>query len=134
MDLADGDYIVGAEVVGEESLILSISEKGYGKRTKLSEYRLTHRNGKGVINMKATRKIGKRGRRAFGQGRFRVDDRHQERPDDPASIRRRSASTGRSASGVRLVNMDDDDQRCGRQPGSRRTIRIKNGDGRRRSG
>jgi len=57
MDLADGDWIVGAQVFAEEEgLVLSISEKGFGKRTKLSEYRLTHRNGKGVINMKTTRR------------------------------------------------------------------------------
>ena len=34
MDLAEGDFIVGAEVIGEEGLILSISEHGYGKRTQ----------------------------------------------------------------------------------------------------
>ena len=41
MDLDEGDYLVGMEVVEEEGLILSISENGYGKRTPLTEYRLT---------------------------------------------------------------------------------------------
>ena len=40
-------------------LILSVSENGYGKRTDVDEYRLQSRGGKGVINMKATPKIGK---------------------------------------------------------------------------
>ncbi len=40
MDLDEGDYIVGMEIVEDEGLILSISENGYGKRTKLSDYRL----------------------------------------------------------------------------------------------
>ena len=51
---AEGDYLVGAEVVEKEGLILSISENGYGKRTPLEDYRLTARGGKGVINMKTT--------------------------------------------------------------------------------
>ena len=34
MDLAAGDFIVGAEVIGEEGLVLSISDNGYGKRTQ----------------------------------------------------------------------------------------------------
>ena len=59
MDLAEGDYIVGAEVVREDGLMLSISENGYGKRTQVGEYRLTNRGGKGVINMKTTARNGK---------------------------------------------------------------------------
>jgi DNA gyrase subunit A len=59
MDLAEGDYVIGFEVVDEEGLILSISENGFGKRTRLEEYRLTSRGGKGVINMKTTPRIGK---------------------------------------------------------------------------
>ncbi len=109
MDLADGDYIVGAEVVGEESLILTISEKGYGKRTKLSEYRLTHRNGKGVINMKSTSKIGK----VVDVLSVKDDSELMIVTKNGLMIRIDSAEirkTGRSASGVRLVRMDDDDR------------------------
>ena len=58
MDLAEGDYLVGMEVVEKEGLILSIAENGYGKRTPLEDYRLTNRGGKGVINMKTTNKTG----------------------------------------------------------------------------
>ncbi|HWB83856.1 MAG TPA: DNA gyrase subunit A [Bryobacteraceae bacterium] len=58
MDLAEGDYLVGAEVVEKEGLILSIAENGFGKRTPLQDYRLTSRGGKGVINMKTTKKTG----------------------------------------------------------------------------
>src|SRR5580693_3567925 len=56
MDLAAEDFIVGAEVISEEGLILSISDNGYGKRTKIPDYRLTNRGVKGVINMKTTKK------------------------------------------------------------------------------
>src|SRR5438132_9938883 len=36
-------------------ILLTVSEKGYGKRTLLAEYRITSRGGKGVVNMKTTR-------------------------------------------------------------------------------
>ena len=58
MDLAEGDDLIGMEVVEKDGLILSIAENGYGKRTALEDYRLTRRGGKGVINMKTTKKTG----------------------------------------------------------------------------
>ena len=59
MDLDKGDYIVGMEIVGDKELILSVTEKGYGKRTAITEYRLQSRAGKGVINVKTTERNGK---------------------------------------------------------------------------
>ena len=80
MDLHEKDYIVGMAVTdqsgakkpngkkkeeaeGEEqpapSLILSVTENGYGKRTDAEEYRLISRGGKGVINVKTTERNGK---------------------------------------------------------------------------
>ncbi len=40
------------------TLMLTISEKGFGKRTPLAEYRITSRGGKGVINLKTTERNG----------------------------------------------------------------------------
>jgi DNA gyrase subunit A len=40
------------------TLMLTVSEKGYGKRTALAEYRITSRGGKGVVNMKTTERNG----------------------------------------------------------------------------
>ncbi len=69
MRLRKGDYIVGMAVTpkvrtknGEEqdpSLILSVTEQGYGKRTDVDEYRLQSRGGGGVINVKTTSRNGK---------------------------------------------------------------------------
>ncbi len=72
MTLGRGDYIVGMAVTPKErkkakgtrkdqeaSLILSVTEQGYGKRTDVDEYRLTSRGGKGVINVKTTARNGK---------------------------------------------------------------------------
>jgi DNA gyrase subunit A len=40
------------------SLMLTVAEKGYGKRTPLAEYRVTSRGGKGVVNLKSTERNG----------------------------------------------------------------------------
>ena len=62
--LRDEDKVVGAAIVNSqmdnaEVRILTITEEGYGKRTKLLEYRLTSRGGKGIINAKLNEKTGK---------------------------------------------------------------------------
>src|SRR5207248_4602735 len=59
MDLEKDDYLVGMEIVSENDLILSVTEKGYGKRTPVAEYRLQSRAGKGVINVKTVDRNGK---------------------------------------------------------------------------
>ena len=77
MDLEKGDYVVGMAITpkngkkktdgkgkegeGEEvpSLILSVTENGYGKRTPVDEYRLQSRGGKGVTNVKTRERNGK---------------------------------------------------------------------------
>jgi len=52
---------VESDVIRESltTLMLTVAEKGYGKRTALSEYRVTSRGGKGVVNLKATERTGK---------------------------------------------------------------------------
>jgi len=56
------DKVVSLEVLPKEKekfSVLTISQKGYGKRSLIDDYRLTGRAGKGVINMKVTDKTGK---------------------------------------------------------------------------
>ncbi len=109
MDLAAKDYIVGAEVVGEEGLILSISENGYGKRTKLTDYRLTNRGGKGVINMKTTNKTGS----VMSILSVKDDSDLMIVTKDGKIIRIDSGEirqAGRSTQGVRLVRLEDGDR------------------------
>lgn len=52
------DEVVSLEILDTEA-ILTITEKGYGKRTAVEDYRKTARAGKGVINLKVTDKTGK---------------------------------------------------------------------------
>ncbi|HIO70971.1 MAG TPA: DNA gyrase subunit A [Campylobacterales bacterium] len=55
------DYVVdGIVLKSEDGEILTVSENGLGKRTKISEYRVTKRGGKGIISMKLTNRTGKR--------------------------------------------------------------------------
>ena len=58
MDLEKGDEIVGMEVFREGASILTVCENGYGKKTPVEEYRLIHRGGKGVINIRTTERNG----------------------------------------------------------------------------
>ena len=109
MDLAADDFIVGAEVIGEQGLILSISDNGYGKRTEVTDYRLTNRGVKGVINMKTTRKTGK----VVGILAVREDSELMIVTKDGKMIRIDSGEirqAGRSTQGVRLVRMEENDQ------------------------
>ena len=58
--LAQGNTVVSMEVVleGEEKQVLVITEKGYGKRVKVNEFRTQKRGGKGVLGQKITKKTG----------------------------------------------------------------------------
>jgi DNA gyrase subunit A len=56
--LRDGDYVVGAGVAKPGRTVLAITEKGYGKRTPVEEYRITNRGGLGIRNYMVTDKTG----------------------------------------------------------------------------
>jgi DNA gyrase subunit A len=58
--LGKGDKVVGLLVIRRQGTsVLVVTEKGFGKRSDVNNYRLTHRGGKGVITVKANAKIGK---------------------------------------------------------------------------
>ena len=58
--LEDGDEVIGMIVVNdvEQETVLVVSERGYGKRTAVEDYRITNRGGKGVITLNITEKTG----------------------------------------------------------------------------
>ena len=58
MLLAEGDHIVGMEVLADGKTLLTITENGYGKRTSIDEYPIQNRGGKGVITIKTTERNG----------------------------------------------------------------------------
>ncbi|MDX9902192.1 MAG: DNA gyrase subunit A [Aliarcobacter sp.] len=106
----DIDFVVDADVVSnEEQELLTVSEKGIGKRTTVSEYRLTNRAGSGVISMKLSPKTGN------VIGEVLVDDTQDLMlltsigkmiRVDMQSIRK----AGRNTAGVIIVNVDKNDK------------------------
>ncbi len=56
--LGRDDVVVDMVVIEPGMSVLTVCENGYGKRTDVEEYRLTHRGGKGVINIRATERNG----------------------------------------------------------------------------
>ena len=106
----DIDFVVDADVVSnEEQELLTVSEKGIGKRTTVSEYRLTNRAGSGVISMKLSPKTGN------VVGEVLVDDTQDLMlltsigkmiRVDMQSIRK----AGRNTAGVIIVSVDKNDK------------------------
>jgi DNA gyrase subunit A len=98
------------EDVGKRgSLILSVTENGYGKRTAADEYRLTNRGGKGVINVKTTERNGK----VVGIAQVTEDAEVMLISQYGKIIRIESKfirESGRSAQGVRLLNIEAGDR------------------------
>ena len=58
IELDEGDEVIAADVVQEGVSILTVTERGYGKRTKIEDYRLQGRGGSGIINIRVTQKNG----------------------------------------------------------------------------
>ena len=57
INLGEG-YLIGMEIASDNQDVLIVTEKGYGKRTSIEEYRLTNRGGKGVKTLHITEKNG----------------------------------------------------------------------------
>ncbi len=104
------DSTLEVEDVGKKgSLILSVTENGYGKRTAADEYRLTNRGGKGVINVKTTERNGK----VVGIAQVTEDAEVMLISQYGKIIRIESKfirESGRSAQGVRLLNIEAGDR------------------------
>jgi len=106
----DGDEVVGALSLKDENQeILTVSEKGFGKRTEANAYRLTNRGGKGVIAMKLTNKTGD----LVGVVATEEDHDLMLLTSKGKMIRVSIDSiskTGKNTQGVRIVKLDSDDR------------------------
>jgi DNA gyrase subunit A len=56
--LSPGDAVVSMAVVEPEGTLLTVTDRGYGKRSHIDDYRLQSRGGKGIINVKTTERNG----------------------------------------------------------------------------
>jgi DNA gyrase subunit A len=137
MDLAKGDYVVSMAVVQPDfaiienqfkqttqnldelesdhiresltTLMLTVSEKGYGKRTALAEYRVASRGGKGVINLKTTDRNG----RVVGALQVTEESDVMIITEHGKVIRVHAneiREAGRSTQGVRLLRLEEEDK------------------------
>jgi DNA gyrase subunit A len=136
MDLGKGDFVVSMDTVTPDfgiiekeykkktqdldelesdqiresltSLMLTVAEKAYGKRTPLAEYRVTSRGGKGVVNMKTTERNGAviAALQVTEESDVMIITQHGKVIRVRASEIREA---GRSTQGVRLLRLDGDD-------------------------
>jgi len=106
----DQDEVVGMVCVENENEdILVVSENGYGKRSKIGDYRLTHRGGKGVKTINVTEKTGQ------VISIKSVDDSNDLMIITQIGLTIRMSISalrilGRTAQGVRLINLKEGDQ------------------------
>jgi len=105
----DNDSVVEMDVVEEKGHLLSVTEKGYGKRSEVSEYRFQGRGGSGVINIKVTEKNGP------VVGIKSVSDADQLLLITQSGMLIRIKvkdirETGRAAQGVRLIDLEEGDR------------------------
>ncbi|HUQ04217.1 MAG TPA: DNA gyrase C-terminal beta-propeller domain-containing protein, partial [Kofleriaceae bacterium] len=108
MTLTPGDRMVGMVTFERTSpaTLVTVCERGYGKRTPLSDYPTKNRGGKGVIAIKTTTRNGK-----VAAVRVVSDEDHLILISDKGKIIRVRAMdisvTGRAAQGVRMMRLDD---------------------------
>jgi DNA gyrase subunit A len=105
MNLGQGDEIVGMQLEHQGESLLIVSEKGYGKRTKLDEFHVQNRNGKGIRCYKIVEKTGD------VIGVKAVNDDHEIMMITDEGIVIQIAMNdvsilGRNTSGVKLMNLD----------------------------
>jgi DNA gyrase subunit A len=103
------DRVIGMVVVKRDTTLLSVTENGFGKRTAISDYRVTNRGGKGIINIKATERNGK----VIVIKEVVTDDELMLITQKGIIIRQPVTQIkviGRATQGVKLINLDSGDK------------------------
>jgi DNA gyrase subunit A len=108
IELDKGDEVIGMVVIRRDATLLVVSEKGFGKRSELSDYRVQKRGGKGIITLKKTDKTGA------------IVALKEVQPDDELMLITRHGVIirmpvegirviGRNTQGVKVMNLDSGD-------------------------
>ncbi|RLC24877.1 MAG: DNA gyrase subunit A, partial [Deltaproteobacteria bacterium] len=108
----EDDEVVCMEVLKEGATILTVTQNGYGKRTRTEEYRPQHRGGKGVVTIKTTLRNGPvvHSYQVSDQDQLMIITEHGK------IIRMRVADIsviGRNTQGVRLIHLGEDEKVVG---------------------
>jgi len=107
--LRKGDRVVTMEVLAKDGTILTVAERGFGKRTDLEEYRLQARGGMGIINLKVTAKTGN----VVGVKQVRDEDNLMLITQSGQIIRIHVGDIrviGRSTQGVKVMDLEGEDR------------------------
>ncbi len=108
IDLREEDRVVDMAAISAGMSVLTVCDKGFGKRTEVDEYRLTRRGGKGVINVRVTDKNG----RVVALRAVTSDDELMLITGKGTLLRMtvdQLREIGRATQGVRLIRVADDD-------------------------
>src|SRR5947208_64374 len=109
IEVEEGDDVIAADVVQEGLTILTVTDRGFGKRTPLGEYRLQGRGGKGIIDIKT----GGRNGNVVAMLQVRDGDDILVVTTKGKMIRFHAADVsaqGRNTWGVRIIELDADDR------------------------
>ena len=109
VDIAGGVRVLGMEIAPEGSDLFVITERGYGKRTKVEEYPTQHRGGQGVSTIKLTDKKGQLAAMKV------CNEKHEMMivSEEGVMIRVKAndiSELGRSTQGVKVMNVEDADR------------------------
>ncbi|MGE5363546.1 MAG: DNA gyrase subunit A [Bacteroidota bacterium] len=108
INLSKGDHVVGLISIKRAASVLVVSDKGYGKRSDLSDYRITRRGGKGVITIKTSEKNGN----MIALKEVNDNDELVIITEKGMVIRQSVKELrvmGRNTQGVRLIRLNEDD-------------------------
>src|SRR5499433_742510 len=107
--LREDDFVVAMEVVRPGGALLTVTERGYGKRTEIDEYRVQSRGGVGIINIATTAKNGLVVGVSYvqeGDGLLLITQQGMILRMQTNDVR----SIGRATQGVTLINIEGDDK------------------------
>ena len=106
--LGKNDKVIGFIVIKKATTLLVVTDKGFGKRSDLEDYRTTHRGGKGIITVKTGDKNGK----MIAMMEINDNDELVIITVNGMVIRQAAKDLrvmGRNTQGVRLIRLKDDD-------------------------
>ncbi len=110
IELSEGDQVVGlARTDVERNLVLTVCERGYGKRTPIDEFKTQNRGGKGIILIDASDRNGP----VVGIAMVKPEDEVMIITDRGQTIRtpiEGIRETGRNAQGVKLMSIEEDER------------------------
>ncbi len=109
IDVKGGDRVLGMEIAPDDSDLFVITERGYGKRTKVTEYTEHHRGGGGMSTIKMTDKKGKIAAMKI------INEKHEMMivSEEGVVIRVKAgdiSELSRATQGVKVMNVDESDR------------------------